>query len=588
MTELSPTAIKRLRQAIEFSRRKLRPFRENRHKALREYVGKNYGDSGSQSRVYLNLIDLAMSIYVRQLVAQNPQALVTTRFPTLKRDSYEIEIALNHSIQEMDLAQSLQDCAVEAMLSVGVLKIGLNSDGIMEDNDSRFEVGSIFASTVGFDDLVFDMSAFSWGSVSFIGDRYRLPYDLVMDMPGVDRKVRDQIKPTSKNVLDNEDRDSDLSGDRRDPDEIEDHVDLWDIYLPRSRQVLTFCGDFAGDHLYMPLKVVNWEGPENGPYHRLSFMDLPGNVMPLPPVAGWYDLHRLTNVLFGKLANQAQRQKNIGLVRAGGEQDATNVINANDGDVIKSDDPQRFQEVNFGGIDSNNMAFMIHAFDRFKELAGNLDMLGGLSPQADTAMQDQLIAQNASKRIAAMQDRMNEFVRGVVKSIAWHLYYDPLIELPLAKRIEGTDIEVPFTYTNEDREGDFLDFNFTIEPYSMHHHSPGSRMQMLDSMMEKAMAMMPFMQPQGMSIDMAKYFKLMAKYSSMPEIGELIVSQEPDPELAEPIGQPPAKASHTKRTYERVNRPGATSDGKDQVLMNALIGANSQPAQKDILTRNVG
>ncbi len=64
--------VKNLLSAISHSRRRLQPFRQNRIRALSEYVGKNYSDSGSQNRVPVNLIELAVNTYTRQLASRRP------------------------------------------------------------------------------------------------------------------------------------------------------------------------------------------------------------------------------------------------------------------------------------------------------------------------------------------------------------------------------------------------------------------------------------------------------------------------------------------------------------------------------------
>lgn len=40
-----------------------------------------------------------------------------------------------------------------------------------------------------------------------------------------------------------------------------------------------------------PLRVVDWEGPESGPYHLLWYNEMPSNSFPLAPVTQWIDLN---------------------------------------------------------------------------------------------------------------------------------------------------------------------------------------------------------------------------------------------------------------------------------------------------------
>ena len=60
-----------------------------------------------------------------------------------------------------------------------------------------------------------------------------------------------------------------------------------------------------------------------------------------------------------------------------------------------------------------------------------------------------------------------------------------------------------------------------------------------------------------------------------------------------PVGTPPpekkvAKPAQTTRTYERVNRGGATRQGKDMAMMQTLFGGNPQPKEQAMMTRPVG
>ena len=67
---------------------------------------------------------------------------------------------------------------------------------------------------------------------------------------------------------------------------------------------------------------------------------------------------------------------------------------ANDGEVILVNDANSLKEMRFGGPDQANLAFAIHAKATHSEIAGNLQTLGGLSPQADTLGQEQLLNQS--------------------------------------------------------------------------------------------------------------------------------------------------------------------------------------------------
>ena len=66
----------KLRKSIQSSRRRLQPYREKRVRAIREFVGRNYSDTGSRDRVPVNMLELFISTYSRQLVGNEPNGYV--------------------------------------------------------------------------------------------------------------------------------------------------------------------------------------------------------------------------------------------------------------------------------------------------------------------------------------------------------------------------------------------------------------------------------------------------------------------------------------------------------------------------------
>jgi hypothetical protein len=99
---------------------------------------------------------------------------------------------------------------------------------------------------------------------------------------------------------------------------------------------------------------------------------------------------------------------------------------------------------------------------------------------------------------------------------------------------------------------------------------------------------MPFIQQQGGGIDGQKFIDLISEYSNIPELKNIITFQalsqsNPIEGNPEPAGMP----ANTTRTYERVNRPGATRHGKDDVFSRLLMNGNVQGAEGATLTREV-
>jgi len=563
----------------------MRPFRDKRDEAIRQYCGANYSEDTDIHKVPLNLIELAVGIYT-QLLVGDPQVLVTTSRRQLKKGAVVLELALNHLLKEILFKDSLEAVAKDAMFSpFGVAKIGLNASKTVELGGVYHDVGQPYADCVSFDDYVIDMAAHSFQSAQFEGNRYRLTMREMKDS-GLFKNLG-KIKPTDPKT-NNEDGIPKTSTVSRGKEQITEYmpgVDLWDIYLPYEQMVITV----PDEQEDLIVRAVNWDGPEGGCYRKLVFNHVPDQIMGLPPTSLMLDLHLMANTLIRKLRNQAERQKIVTGYAGTAVDDAGRVQQAKDGHMLRMDHPDRVKEFALGGIDQRNLAFVVALKDFFSYFSGNLDLLGGLGPQSGTATQDELLIRSASRRLTSMQNKVSGFVSEVVRDLAWYLWTDPLIEMPLVKRIDAgaAQFEIPMRFSPEDREGDILDYNVDINPYSVQSQTPGQKFSMLMQTFGQVLApMAPLLQQQGIIVDMKAFLKLLAKYGNMEDDMSEILKYKGSEEG--PADEQTTSSPTSHRTYERVNRPGSTNRGKDQVLMNNLLGKSMQPAEQEAAMRPTG
>jgi len=446
-----------------------------------------------------------------------------------------------------------------------------------------------FFDSVSLDNWVQDMTASTWEGMQFCGDRYAVDYDQIMESPDFADEFKKKLVPISN-----------ISGDKQQgrksksvsagqgsggTQRYRDIVYLWDIWLPHEKLVVVV----ADDDFSEAGRVIEWQGPDQGPYRMLSFAEVPDNVMPLPPVAAWIDLHDLANRLFRKVGRQADRQKTITAVQAGADPDGNRILNASDGDMIKVDNPSAVKEFSYGGVDAKTLAFLIQVKDLAAYFYGNLDALGGLGKSSDTVGQDEMITLNASKKLASMQRRVLEFVTETTRDIAWYRWTEPLrLDYPIVKEKYG--IQVPTILSAKDRETDFFMYNFNVEPYSLQHQTPQSRAQALTNIFANFVAPFAsmFMQ-QGILIDFERLFRTLSDYTNLPELRDILIFTNPQQPDLGPLGESQrlGAPAQTTRRYVRENRPGATRSGKDAVMMQTLLGGASQPDEMAAMNKSV-
>jgi len=581
--------MRRLLTALRRNREKLKTYREFQVRAVKQITGSHAVPGGSAKAVPFNVLEMGTSVYTRNLVAQCPRTSISTQFRELKAAALTLELALNHLLEEIKIEQTLRDSVYDAMLCMSIVQVGMAPYGTLDDPEQQgtlLDVGQPFAKRVDLDAWVHDMTAPSYEECAFSGYHSRMRYDYVMESDLF--KHKDGLLPTSRNEREEgeeQDKIRDISRGKSewDDDDLYEMIDLWHVWLPQERLFVTFP---YGQEREQCLREVEWEGPEAGPFHLLGFMSIPGQIMPLAPVSLWIDMHETINGLFRKLSRQAERQKTMGVYEGGAEDDASAIVKGNDGQMIRVNDIDKIKEISQGGVDPNSLALLLQVVNQFSWYSGNLDLLAGLSPQSDTLGQDRLLAANASKRMEDMSSQVYRFTRDITQDLGEYLWYDPLIEMPLTKRIEELKMDVRTEFSPELREGDFVQYNIKIEPYSLQWQSPQSKSKTIMEMaVNLLIPMAPTLAEQGIFVDIGGLVRSLAKLNNLEaELADVVQYAEPsETERRGPVKPP--MPTQSKRTYERVNRPGGTRQGQDNAMMQTLLGAGVQDAQAGSIGR---
>jgi len=579
--------IEQLSKAVGYSRKCLKIFRDNRLDILRQLVGNHYSSNGADDKVPINLLELAINIYMQRLAAHSPQAEVTTDYAELKEIATRTEISGNQLLEDMKLGETLQSAVMAGIICQGVVKTGGKLVDVEMGGETLQNIKG-FAAYVSLDDWVQDMTASDDEGSQYEGNFYYVTLDEAekmfpeyKDFEEVDKQTEDQ-KDKAHDISETE------AGGQR--EEFRPRVRLIDVYLIKHKIVLRCStNDDDEDPIRDVLGTIDWSKRKRGPYHKLAFMKIDNNAIPVAPAMHWRDLHDLSNRLFRKLGRQADRQKTMTGVQAGADADGRRVVDADDGDVIRLDNAQGIAEFTTGGIRPESLGFLIMVRDLFGYMAGNLDVLGGLGPQSETLGQDRLLSASASMRIQKMQKATITFAREIIEDVFMYMWEDPLYNPTVTKKVKGfDDVSVKVPFGPEERQEEFIRLNIDIEPYSMQHTTPEAKMQGLRTIFVEFVApFLPMMQAQGVAIDMEMLFRKIGKLSNIPELNDIIVYSNP---IHEPQPQQPGagKPAQTKRTYERVNRPGATDSGKSQIMQQALFGGKPQNSEIGAMMRPTG
>lgn len=574
---------KRLWRAIAYSRRKLRLFRTTRVELVKQYVGHNYGEQEALYKTYTNLMLQTADIYTLMLAANRPQVLVNAKKKEYWPFAQNFQVAVNNFIAQIHLERTLRQAVLDAFFGLGLVKVSRGDFAQLElDEFPVIDPGYPFADPISFDNWCHDMLATCWERVTFEADSYRVPLESVQQDERFEKRLTKDLVATTKypSGEDGDERVANIArGLETDQDEIEPMVDLIDVWLPESRQIATFVAENYGmwNSTKEPLAVLDWDEPEEGPYQKLSFIDVPDNTMPISIANQLDPLHRLSNSLLRKLARQAQAQKIIPFFEPGAEDDAARLDKAEDRRWTKVKGKDSVGTLIMNGADPGNQAFLQSCFGIFNTAAGNPAVLAGLGPQSPTATQDTMIHEAAGQRVSKMQMRTAEFAANICKHLGYHMWVDQQLQVPGEMEIPGTDIRVPADWqpaslgTPEEptRQGKFLDYEFDVIPYSMTYQSPTQQVQgMIATLTQVAIPLMatPQAQQAGMSIDVQEVMADIALMNNWPRLNKWVKFGAPPPESQETMDQ--TKPANTTRTVVRRSAPGGDSP---QMQMQELM-----------------
>lgn len=573
---------RRLKKAVAWSRKEMEHYRTNRLVLLRQFVGKHFGPNGAPDKVPVNFLAMAMTIYLRTLAARAPTPLVTTKAQQLKGRTKQFEGALKEVVRETCLQRTIRAACTNAMFYVGIAKIGLDMNNEVEIEGDTHHYGKPFCDHISLDDFVIDMTAKSWHEAHYMGNYYRVSLEDARRNPLFDEKAREALTKTELTGKNDDQSGSDeraemIGKDKADfaDAECQDMVDLVDIYSVTKNRMMTFPvkGDWTEETC---LYDQEWYGPEEGPYYELSFMEVPDNIFPIGPAPHWQDLQDASNRIYNKLIRQADRQKVNTVYQGAAAKDAQRVKDARDGEMIQVNDVKSIAEISFGGPDQRNFGLFQDMRGLLNQLAGNVESLGGLGTVANTLGQEEMIAGTANKQVAEMVDRVTDFTARVMRALGWYEWNDPITERVLTMPFPGTSVEVEVPWTPEDRTGEFYHMNVTIDPYSMRHETPASKLMGLKDFLQTIMGLVPFMQAQGVGMNVENFTRLYGQYAGLTDLNDLLVAQEPPQEHLDESGPSTPKPNNTTRTYKRVNMPGANVDGKRQAMISQAMGMNQQ------------
>lgn len=461
-----------VRQGFERNRR----HRRARAMFIKEYVGKYYqSEFGLTGDEPINLIFNTIRATVPNLVMKYGINKVATEITEYRQYAYLLGLALDKLDKTTKLKNTLRAGIVDAFFMMGIFKTGLADGGKMLNfGDILIDEGQVYTDLVDFDDFTADPSCKDYRKAAFLGDRNRIPRQILLDDDEFDHdlvlKIPKSTHPNAKDKIESLTRrnmsDSEMY-------ELQDFVDVVEVFVPGANALITI-PDPSQKIFDNYLAARDYYGPKAGPYTILALTQpVPGNPFPVAPVGVHYDLHKMANKMMVKNMESAEREKSVGVFDPGNADEAEDIRTAKDGDMIAGN-PDSVQVKTFGGNNVKSEAMLQQCQIWHNYMSGNPDQMSGLVSNAESATQANILQANATITIEDARGMIYDVAAEVNEKMAWYLHTDPFIDIPLSKRRPGGEYE-QLQLTPEQRSGDFLDYTFTMKARSMSRLDPAVR-----------------------------------------------------------------------------------------------------------------
>jgi hypothetical protein len=570
----------RLLKAIKSSLAAMEPFRRVRKELIKDYVGSWYAEGGAENKTPVNLINQTARIYTISLAANNPAVLVSTPRTESIAFARRFEVNLNKLISDMALDQTFRMIVLDAFFCLGCGVV------MMRDTDTRFhglleseedvwlDPGQPWFNRVSLDDLILDMPAKELSKMRYCGHRYRADYEKVMDEPGYSKKAKDKLKPTSRAHLDSTGAARDIASEHgsAEDDDLKDMVWLQDIWIAENNSIVTM----ACDQDIEPLIERNWTGSQAGPYKFLSLGDTPDNVIPTSPAVNLKSMHDLQNRLHCRMEDDSDAHRIVNTYSPAGADDANKVRTAERNSWIRMNSPKELGQVEVGGVDQRDMALATFIQTEYDRFAGNLQAMGGLGPQASTVGQEELVHGQLSKNVADMRVAVVNFAAASVLDLGRLMWEDQTLELKTSMPVGNSGIQVRSDWTPEYRMGDFEDYEFRVEPYSMVFKTPQQHLQEYFQVLNQLGPLWPMFQASGATLNVQVLVDEIARLLNKPEIKQLITFATPAEMLGGDQNTVRSPAHTTRETVRRNIPTGGTAENRANSVIQSLMGSGSQ------------
>lgn len=521
---------------------------------IEKYHGPHYKDGYNANYAAENHYYEYVSLIVPRLVFDNPRVRVGTRRPgTQDMVAKAIRLGLNRWIRDVNFRTALTEIATDMVFNYGVLLVTEEENKSLRPKDgvqTPSEIMRPSVSRIPQDRFIIDPVATNVSDARFMGHRWVRDKEDLEEMASKnpdDGWDLDAIKTLSETTDSKElGRANDRTPDRKE-------VVCYEIWIPevqiddeRSSKegfhgtIYTLGVSTAKDddeRVAFVREPRPYYGPRWGPYTMFGLYNVPNSVYPLGSLTAIEGQIEELNRHAESASRSADQYKKLILVDNTDPKFVQRVKDAKDNYVLPVSGLEKagVVQAEVGGMTSQQLSYLQLSRDRLDRNSGLSDAQRGNVEGRGTATEVTVAAEAGTARMSFMKRQFADAVQKVLCTVAWYLYYDDRVVMPLGVEAEREFGESdPWLVGGEhdpESGASFDDLELEIEPYSMERTTEGTHQRRTMEMFNMITSTASLI-PQLPFVNWKELYHRMGDAFNIPDIGSLV-----DPDLAREMVQ---------------------------------------------------
>lgn len=536
--------------------------RSRRRDVMRSLVGPQYGHSSrvrarDSQRTPFEPINLTFQQVTSLLPSVVPVGgnQVKARFADLDFDAEMLKAALDDDDERLRVRDRDVACFIDAVAGgLSVVRSGLRlGPDAMATDDGAANMGELFETEIDLDDYTTDHTARRWSQRSWDAVRYTATREDLIGFFGKPDLSDDPMQPgyAHPNLATPEEADamirkalsdarktgtgqarvSDLGGvigPGAEPgrDKVVERIELWDFFAYRGGECFIFTmvsnatADYPDGDKF--LAVRKWRGMGESPLSVLSFIPLPGLLMPLSLAQTQRELAVVVDLLANKMIHQTLNTKQ-NTIFAPAARDTMMAVKRSAEDEAIEGDPTKIRTVKTGGLIPEVWAGLQGLIGLWSDKGGGLRQASGLDGGDDTATAFAGRMGQVRGWLAFLRSRMDDFRSERLRHRAFFRITDPRFSIVRPLILESGDT-INIRYDQSIRNGDFDSFNFQVESTSTEDMDPRQRARTLIEVLQGPVPALMQMVAQGLMTPDGAYAVMcdLARDLDLPSLHKII------------------------------------------------------------------